>query len=323
MSDQTTPDFVPIPLSKLYPDEALCTDIYLLINSKYIKYKNAEDFISVEKYDLFLSKNVISVYIAFEDSITFMNWLKETKEKSIQEVVDNVGEEFREEAVAREEIVERVFETFAAEELNKESVSILKSQAEELIESISKKKIPLTILARLTKKSPSIAEHSVNVANISVYIALAMGHAHRYVLENIYMGALFHDYGKAKIPSKVLEDPSNITYTKAIEQHPIKGALLISKIDGLQDQVTTIIAEHHEQHNGKGFPNAKKGEDIYELSKIVALANVFDNICANNMQKGDKEMYKQAIKFLEHDKGKKFDPDFLTPAIEALYLAYK
>jgi putative nucleotidyltransferase with HDIG domain len=316
-------EFVPVPLSKIYPEEPLCADLYLLINNKYIKYKNAEDFISTQKYDLFLSKNVTTIYIASEDEATFNEWTYLTKEKAINEVVENVGEEHRQEAIERQETVEQVFQTFAADELNKENVAILQQQAESFVEKASQGKIPTAVIGKLTKKSKSIADHSVNVANISVYLALALGHAHQYILENVYMGALFHDYGKAKIPSKILEDPNNTSYAKAINDHPIKGALQVSKIDGLPKQVTTIIAEHHEQHNGKGYPHGKPGSEIYELSKIVALANVFDNICSDHAQKGDKQMYKQAIKFLEYDQGKKFDPEFLKPAIEALYLAYK
>lgn len=318
-----TPEYVPVPLSKIDPERSLSTDIYLLINDKYIKYKNANDSITMEKYNLFISKNVINIYIAFNDIETFMNWLKQSQEEAIQEVVDNIGEENREIAEQREELVEKVYETFAIEELNKETVQQLKSQVDDLISKVSRQKVPATILAKLTRKSKSIADHSVNVANISVYLAMALGHAHQYVLENIYMGALFHDYGKAKIPSKVLEDPNNITYIKAIESHPQNGKKMLSGIDQIPEQVLTIIEEHHEQHNGKGFPKGKKGGEIYELSKIVSLANVFDNICSTNSQRGNKEMYKQAIKFLEHDKGKKFDPEFLKPAIEALFLAYK
>ena len=216
-----------------------------------------------------------------------------------------------------------MFQVFSEEELNPKTAAILQDQVSEFISDISAQTVPAQILASLNKQNETLAEHSVNVANISVYIALALGNAHQLVLENVYLGALFYDFAKSKIPSKVLENKDTKAYEKAFYEHPKKGASLIKLLPGIPEQVLTIIAQHHEQFDGKGFPKALEDKEIYELSQIVSIANVFDNVCRENSQRAKREMYKQALKILEYDRGKQFSPTFIKPVIEALRLAYR
>ena len=47
---------------------------------------------------------------------------------------------------------------------------------------------------------------------------MALGHAHQYIIENIYLGAIFHDYGKAKIPEHILANNLNHVPEKDVEK---------------------------------------------------------------------------------------------------------
>lgn len=312
-----------IEISKIEPNKALPSDIYLKIAEKFIKYLHIDDSISSEKYDLFISKNLVEIYVLEEDYELFTLWVEEERKASIDEIVQEVGEENRMAVEARAEMAEQVFQVFSEEELNPKTAIVLQDQVSEFISRVSNKEIPAQVLASLNKQNQTLAEHSVNVANISVYIALALGNAHQLVLENIYLGALFHDFSKSKIPSKVLENKKSAAYEKAFYEHPKKGASLIKAIPNIPEQVITIISQHHEQFDGKGFPKGLENKEIYELAQIVSISNVFDNICRENVQRAKKEMYKKALKILEYDRGKQFCPDFIKPVIEVLSLAYQ
>lgn len=322
MSDKEDSDlYVAVPIAKINPEQKLCSDVFLKINEKFIKFKHENDVISEEKYDFFLSKSVKEIFILKEDIQKFMNWMKSIKEEKINEIVADVGEEHRELVEKREEIKEIVFETFADEELDSSNVEILQEQVSDMVEICTQNKTSQAIIAKLRSHSANVADHSVNVANISLYLAMVLGHGHQFVLENVYMGALFHDYGKAKIPPNILENPNNAMYSQAINEHPIKGAKMLAKIEGIPDQVKVIVAQHHEQHNGKGYPKGLAGDNIYELSKIVAVANYFDNQVLDNKKK-PAEMYKLAAKAVEYDRGKQFDPAVMERVVDALKLAY-
>jgi HD-GYP domain-containing protein (c-di-GMP phosphodiesterase class II) len=314
--------FAPIPIGKINPDEPLCADVYLKIGDKFIKFKEQEDAIPSEKYNFFISKNLKDLFVLTEDVKKVMDWLKASKAKLVEEVVEQIGEEHRELAEKREEIKEVVFETFADLELDSGTVTILQDQVADFIDDIGKKKVPQLVLAKLTRQSHSVADHSVNVANIAVYMAMLLGHGHQFVLENIYMGSILHDYAKAKIPEDILKNTGNQKYNQAIQDHPKKAGQMIAKIEGINKQIITIVEQHHEQHNGKGYPKGLAGDDIYELSKIVTMANVFDNILVENINKSEKQRNRAAIKFFEYDKGKQFDPEIIEKIIDGLKLAY-
>ncbi len=320
--DKKPEDYSPVPIAQVKPDHPLCVDIYLQIGEKFLKFKHQGDEIPGDKYNELIARNLKHIFIDTGHISEFATWMKKAKAKSIDQMVDKVGEKNRDLAEAREAMSEAVYEVYAEEELSTETVELLQKQAEELIAKVSKNKPTAQILAMLTKQNSSVADHSVNVANISVFLAMVMGNNHHAVLENIYMGALFHDYGKAKIPPDVLNNTSGNKYSQAIQDHPIKGAASLKKLKGINKPVLDIVIQHHEQANGKGFPLSLKGDEIYGLAKIVSIANVFDNTCLENSKKDESEMYKSAIKVIEYDNGRRFDPALLPRVVDALKLVY-
>lgn len=52
--------------------------------------------------------------------------------------------------------------------------------------------------------------------------------------------------------------------------------LLHSKVD-MPDEVLDIVGDHHERQDGREYPKGIKGNLIYDLAKIVSIANFFDH----------------------------------------------
>ncbi|WP_127716906.1 HD-GYP domain-containing protein [Halobacteriovorax sp. HLS] len=313
---------VAVPLSKFYPDVVLCCDIYLLINQKFIKYKNTGEVISAAKYDQFLSSDIQEIYILIKDIEIFMEWLKTKKEESVQETIQKVGVENTELALAREEMKETVYQVFAGKKMDAALVEHLQNNVESFINKAKNLDESKVVLAKLTKRSQTIADHSVNTANLSIYLAMVLGHGEPEKLRTIYMSALLHDYGKVKIPDNVLENPQSNLYKQAMEFHPIKGASAIREMSFINSEVASIVEQHHEQFNGKGYPHGLKGEEISVFSQLISLANIFDNSCTENSQKSEKEMFKMAIKVIEYDRGKNFNPEMVERCTDGLKLVH-
>jgi putative nucleotidyltransferase with HDIG domain len=261
------------------------------------------------------------LFVKKEDEVLFLEQVLVQKQETIETIVAEVGEENRDIVVKHEELKEKVYEVFLDEVLSNETVDILKTQVNDFIETVKNKNPTADVFAKISSLNNTIAEHSMNVANLSIFFGLVTGQNHPHVLENLYMGALFHDYGKAKIPASVLEKPNSVAYDRAIQEHPEAGVEILKKIPAINKQILTIVFEHHEQYGGVGFPRGMTGDVIYGLTKIVSIANVFDNVCMEN-RRNKASMYKTAIKVLEYDKGKQFDPLLLPRIIDALKLGY-
>lgn len=317
---QNSEDFSAIPLQKITCNDKLAADIFLKIGEKFIKFKELGDFIPEEKYNYFISMNVKEVYVTCAFSSLFEDSLLEIRQEKIETLVADVGEENRLMVEELADLKELVYETFLDETLSNETVHILKEQVSSFIKTVKDKNPSTDIFLKLASMNNTIADHSMNVANLSVLFGMAVGQVNPIVLENLYMGALFHDYGKAKIPANVMEKPTSMAYEKAIKNHPEAGVEMLRKNPNIPQPVLTIIAEHHEQFGGVGYPKGLTGNAIYGLSRIVAIANVFDNLVTENRRNKSK-MYTLAIKVLELDKGKQFDPTLMPRILDTLKLS--
>lgn len=327
MSEETEKDdkgtsYVAVAIGKVEPEKVLDTAIYLKIDGKFLKFKHAGDFIEDEKFNFFIQKNLKNIYVLEEEIEAFMAWISEKRKEVVDSIVAEVGEEHREVVEKNEDIRERVFDTFTDLEIDSGIVDILQEQVNEFISEVKEIDLSKAVLTKMLKHNASTADHALNVANVALYMAMVLGHGNYQVLEDIYMGAIFHDYYKMKIPPEVLANKQNFQYAQAMEEHPKKSAASVRKLEGIRAEVIKIIEQHHEQYNGTGYPAKLKGDQIFGLAKIVSMANIFDNIVLENKNKSKKEKYRAAIKILEYDKGKQFDPDLIVKVITPLKLAY-
>ncbi len=314
--------FVPVPVGKFEADVVLSSDLFLKVDSKFLHYRNKGDLLEGDKLNFFMQKNVKNIYVKFEQLEDLMAWLKSKREESTQEILEDVGEEHRELVEKREELKEKIYDTFTDFEMDSGISDVLKSQVNEFIEDAKELDVSKAILAKLVKHNSSVADHALNTANVALYMAMVLGHGNQQVLEDIYFGALFHDYAKIKIPPEVLENKSNVRYNQAIQDHPKKSAAAVRKLDNIRPEVVKIVEQHHEQYNGNGYPQGLKEDDIFGLAMIVSMANVFDNTAVENKHKSKKDRYRMAIKVLEYDKGKQFDPEMVDKVLTALKLGF-
>jgi len=319
---QKSESFSPVPLCKISCDDKLPADLFLKIGDKFIKFKEVGDFIPEEKYNYFISKNVKELFVLNESLQAFDIAIEKFKQERIEETVAQVGEVNRNIVEQQVAMKEKVYELFLDEKLSNESVDVLKSQVADFVETVKNKNPTLDIFAKISSLNNTVAEHSINVANLSLLFGMAVGQNNLIVLENLYMGALFHDYGKAKIAASVFENPNSVAYERAIKNHTQAGVDLLKNIPNIPNQVISIVAEHHEQFGGVGYPKGISGNSIYGLSKIVSIANIFDNVASEN-RRNKATMYKLAIKVLEYDKGKQFDPDLLPRILEVLKISFE
>ena len=315
-------DVSEVILSKVDPELELPADVYIKVDNKFIMFRKEGDPFTSEKFDQFISKGMSTVYVKNEDIMDFLEWISESAKKVNEELISEAGEGSREAIEKTAQIKEVVYETFFDQDLNQENVSKIQENVSDFISNIKEDPITVEAINALAKRNATIADHSVNVANLSVYLAMVMGHGHQFILENVYLGSVFHDYGKAKIPESVLNNSSNQMYSQAIQDHPEKSVKIISKSKGIPDPVFQIILQHHEQYNGYGYPAGLEGDEIYDLAAIVSIANTFYNVLEDNPSMRHEEKCKKAIKYIEVNAGRIWNPKFFPRCLEALKFAF-
>lgn len=157
-------------------------------------------------------------------------------------------------------------------------------------------------------KSEETGTHVKNVAAYTAVLAREMGYSEKEV-KDISMASMLHDVGKIAVPDEILNKPGKLTNEEfdEIKKHVKTGEKIIHNMKGPLMETAKIIAlEHHEKWNGSGYLN-KKPEETHEISRIVALADVWDALCSPRVYKQPWDREK-AKKLIIDEKGKQFDP---------------
>lgn len=121
--------------------------------------------------------------------------------------------------------------------------------------------------------------HALNVAIISMLLGRAFGLGREEMMD-LGVGALLHDLGKTELPARVRnrDDSFTLAETQAYQQHVQKGVALAQAM-GLSPGPLLVIAQHHENADGSGFPQRINVDRMSAAARIVALVNRFDGLC--------------------------------------------
>ncbi len=120
-----------------------------------------------------------------------------------------------------------------------------------------------------------------------------------------------HDVGKLGIPDAILQKPGRLNQEeyRIMQTHAIIGANIMKKADNPVLQMAQIIAlNHHERWDGTGYPRGLAGEDIPQVARIVALADVYDALSSQRCYK-PAFPEERVMGILKEETGKHFDPE--------------
>ncbi|WP_280355115.1 HD-GYP domain-containing protein [Pseudomonas sp. BN414] len=139
---------------------------------------------------------------------------------------------------------------------------------------------PGAVLHSITGKAAEDSYfHALNVTVLALLLGRQLG-LDAEACHSLGLGGLLHDIGKMEVPSKVLlkSEPLTKPELQFLQLHTDFGLKMGQRLM-LDDEVLRIIHEHHEHCDGSGYPRGLKEAGIGRLSKLVAIANQFDNLC--------------------------------------------
>ena len=170
--------------------------------------------------------------------------------------------------------------------------------------------------AAIDAKDPYTRGHSERVAELSRSIAKSMGMNEDFQ-QKLWIGALLHDIGKIGIEDRVLRKSGVLTPDEfeLMKTHPTVGAEILQPIESLRDMLPAV-RWHHENWNGKGYPDKLRGEAIPLMARIVAVADTFDAITTSRPYQAAYEV-KYAAELITQLAGSRFDAKVVTAFLRA------
>ncbi|MGH2908027.1 MAG: HD-GYP domain-containing protein [Solirubrobacteraceae bacterium] len=166
------------------------------------------------------------------------------------------------------------------------------------------------LLRSLDIRDERTARHSAAVARFSRDIAAAVG-MDEAQCELAHAAGLLHDIGRFALSDRVFERGRTLTDEdwEAIHQHPELGADMLRDL-GMYGPVAEIVLCHHERIDGLGYPRRLVAEEIPEIAKIIAVAEVYDTLTASDTYRTRQSSF-EALTELRRVSGTQLDGRYI------------
>src|SRR5262245_14794765 len=165
-----------------------------------------------------------------------------------------------------------------------------------------------TLAMAIDAKDQITHGHIRRVQILAVGLARAMGVNDAAQIKAVEAAALLHDMGKLAVPEYILNKPGPLTPGEfdKMKLHASVGADILSAID-FPYPVVPIVRHHHENWDGRGYPDGLKGSDIPIGARILSVVDCVDALTSDPPYR-PRLPDAEAIKILVDRRGTMYDP---------------
>ena len=165
--------------------------------------------------------------------------------------------------------------------------------------------------AAIAMRDIETGEHNARVTLYALALAKAV-ELEEALMQGLILGALLHDVGKIGIPDQILHKSERLSAEEqeTMRQHVAHGVRIISGSAWLH-QARGVIEFHHEKYDGSGYLKGLRGNEIPEVARIFAIADVFDALVSSRPYKPPLSV-SEARQMILNDADTHFDPDFVA-----------
>jgi diguanylate cyclase (GGDEF)-like protein len=184
------------------------------------------------------------------------------------------------------------------------------------------------LIKNLSQREPHFLEHARRVMLYSQAICQRIG-ADEELIERASLSALLHDIGKIALPIGLLTKPGPLTPEdrRQIRMHPTAGSDFLAGHKYLSD-LRIIINHHHERWDGMttgphpGYPSGLAGEQIPLCSRIIRVAEMYDDLTSPRPWRPNPYSVQQAIEIMQAEAGHMLDPTLTAVFIDYLEMIH-
>ncbi len=229
----------------------------------------------------------------------------------------NLQQELKNTATLRKEIFS-TFELIMTDFLKGEKINVdgIQNMVSKVVDSVFQNRYIIAGLGLLQSNNNYLFDHSVNSLALMVAFANSLGYDQKMQNE-MGVGALLHDIGMLKIPSKILNKKGRFTEieNKEMMKHVEYGYKILKNVPKISNTALLMAIQHHERINGTGYPLKLKADKISNSGQMIGIVDVYlaattdkgykkgispSKALANILVKGKKEFEKDLVaKFIQ------------------------
>lgn len=302
------------PIFSMNYDFELLKKLSFNRNEAFIDFE-CSDTASIDAYQVYISKRDDSKFTedainTFKELGTYSDFYSLYAPIKVNDV--NLG------LICLENFSGSGFKSFSKKILKFYAQLISNFYTQKLLQEHEKEKyneIVASLVSAIEVKDIYTEGHAQRVMEYSKSIAAIMGLSEESI-QNIEIAGLLHDVGKIGIPTEILTKPGKLTeeeYEK-VKLHPLYSKKILENISGF----TTVVDYayyHHERFDGLGYPEGLSGMQIPIEAQIIQVADSYDAMTSKRSYR-DALDKSTALKILEEESGKQFNPDIVKAALQ-------
>lgn len=178
------------------------------------------------------------------------------------------------------------------------------------VEFVIKDNAAFQSLISLTSFDYNVYNHSINVGILATGLTLELIKSDPDLnYQEMVVGFFLHDIGKCSIPVYILNKKNQLSKAdwSIIKRHPEEGCKILKECGALTKEANIIVSQHHERHNGTGYPKELMGKDIHLFAKVCSIADVFDGLTSNRPYRKEHSTY-NALSIMKNEMYRDLDP---------------
>jgi HD-GYP domain-containing protein (c-di-GMP phosphodiesterase class II) len=304
-----------IPVSLISADKEYDFGIYLRINNTYRLFAGKGALLTRDHINVLKSKDT-HIFVLEQDWEIARDQLYQNRGR-VPARTD------REARIKAESIYNSAMDSIkdAYHGLLPNTIADVEKNADELVKIILSDDNVIETLKLMATTDHFTYQHSVRVGIYATGLLLKLMKEKltKNQIRKLSTGFFLHDIGMTRIPMQILEKPESLSNFewKLIRMHPIWGHESLLKTEYLSIEATNIILQHHERHDGSGYPNKAKGDDIPSYVSICAIADSFESLTATRPYRKPYEPV-DALRIMYQEMSRDFEPELFRAFVKLL-----
>lgn len=198
------------------------------------------------------------------------------------------------------------------------NVQKLESAVLPMVDSVLRNPAAMSCLMRIRRKGGYLYSHSLASSVWATALGREIG-LEREALRVVALGAMLLDVGKTRIAQAILDKPGRLDADeRALMRRHVEFSLEIVREAGdVDSRVLDMVANHHERHNGGGYPRGLKGDEIPVYGRIAGLVDTYDAMITSRPYASTQSSY-GALRQLRSLAGAEFQPELVDQFTQAI-----
>ncbi len=309
--------YLPVTLRSIKTGAFAECDLYLqtVTNNevKYLLYCKGNRIFDDERKESFVKKNIGKIYVSKNGNAQYLRYMESNLEQIVHDEMTAMDE--------RIQITYDVARNLLEDTLKGSNIFVNIERAKDwvtvVLDFMLREREVFSHLRKVLAYDGNVFSHSVNTAAIGLLFGYYLGLSANDLLV-FGSGLLLHDIGKIRMDPYTLRDGfEKLTKEERelLRKHTDLGFILLFNSGNLAREACLIAKQHHEQYNGKGYPEGLRGDEIHYYSRISRILDEFETIMPKT-KKNDGNPVFQVLQIMVKEMDGNFDKEILKKFID-------